>query len=102
MEANRNLKLGIKDLKDAYLYQRYSLDATCSQNCEFIPAEEKEVAISDLYQETFTLKPYSLNLIILKKKPPQPEIINSETSKTTVPPEESVQSKDTQSQNGAH
>jgi len=99
MDANRNLKLGINNLKDNYLYQRYTVDAACSQSCEFIPAEEKEVAISDLYQEKLILKSYSLNLIILKKKLPPPEVKAPETEKPVVSPEESVQSKDAESQN---
>ena len=98
MEASRNLKLGIKNLKDNYLYQRYTVDAACSQSCEFIPAEEKEAAISDLYQETLILKPYSLNLIILKKKLPQPEIKAPETKETAVSQPESVQSENIESQ----
>ena len=99
MDANRNLKLGIKNLKDNYLYQRYTIDSACSQSCEFIPTEEKEVAVSDLYQERFTLKPYSLNLVILKKKLSQTEIKAPETKDPTVSSEESVQSKEAQSQN---
>ena len=98
MDANRNLRLGIKNLKDNYLYQRYTIDSACSQSCEFIPAEEKEVVVSDLYQETLTLKPYSLNLIILKKKLPQPEIKAPETENPAVSPEESVQSKGAEAQ----
>ncbi len=65
----RNLKLNIKNLKENYLYQRYTIDATCNRDCSFLPAEEKEVNPTDLYQETLALSPYSVNLIVLKQKP---------------------------------
>ena len=69
----RNLKLGIKNLKENYLYFRYTVDSSCSSGCDFVAKEEKEVTAGDLYQETLALSPYSLNLIILKKKPKEPE-----------------------------
>lgn len=71
--SSRNLKLSLKNIKENYLYQRYAVDSSCSVNCEFVPLEKKEVSIIDLYQEALTLNPYSVNLIILKKKPPEPE-----------------------------
>jgi len=70
----RNLKIIIKNLKENYLYQRYTVDSSCSANCEFSPTEEKEISAQGLYQETLTLNPYSLNLIMLKKKPPEPQV----------------------------
>jgi len=74
--ASRNLKLGIKNLKENYLYQRYLVDSSCSSNCKFIPAEEKEIhPAADLYEEILTLAPYSVNLIILKPKPREPEAV---------------------------
>lgn len=91
--SNRNIKIGIKNLnpvrnlaqkdgsvgisngvKENYLYQRYAVDASCSNECKFAPVEEKEVAPSDLYQEILSLSPYSVNLIILKPKPKEPEV----------------------------
>ena len=71
----RNIKINIKNLKENYLYQRYAIDSSCSLNCEFIPVEEKVVSATDLYQEILTLSPYSVNMIILKKKPPEPESV---------------------------
>jgi uncharacterized protein YeaO (DUF488 family) len=68
---SRNLKISIKNLKENYLYQRYAIDSSCNINCEFVPAEEKGISASELYQETLTLSPYSVNTIILKKKPPE-------------------------------
>jgi hypothetical protein len=70
--ANRNVKITLKNLKGDYLYQRYTVDATCSLNCDFVPAEERVVSISEPYQETLSMAPYSVNLIVLKKKPPEP------------------------------
>jgi len=67
--GSRNIKIGMKNLKDSYLYQRYTIDSSCSLNCNFIPNEEKEVSATELYQETLTLNPYSAQMIILKKKP---------------------------------
>lgn len=70
----RNIKLGIKNLKGDYLYQRYSIDSSCGLNCKFVPAEEKQINIDTLYEETIALSPYSVNMVILKKqKPKEPE-----------------------------
>jgi len=69
----RNLKIGIKNLKGDYYYQRYSVDSSCSSECKFVPLEEKDINIADLYQETLTLNPYSVNLIVLKPKPKEAE-----------------------------
>jgi xylan 1,4-beta-xylosidase len=71
----RNLKLGIKNLKSSYLYQRYVIDSSCSLDCEFAPLEKKELGPTDLYQETLVLNPYSVQLIILKEKAKESETI---------------------------
>lgn len=68
-DKNRNLKLGIKNLKDTYLYKRYTVDSKCTINCEFTPTQEQELAPAELYQETLELSPYSVEMIILSKKP---------------------------------
>jgi hypothetical protein len=68
-DKNRNLKLGIKNLKDTYLYKRYTVDSKCTINCEFTPTQEQELAPAELYQETLDLSPYSVEMIILSKKP---------------------------------
>jgi hypothetical protein len=75
--SSRNIKINIKNLKENYIYQRYLIDSTCSRGCEFIPVEEKQISASDIYQETLVSSPYSVNMIILKKKPPEPEITPS-------------------------
>ena len=73
LDASRNLKISIKGIKNNYLYSRFTVDSSCSLNCEFKPVEEKEVSAQDLYQEELKLSPYSVNLIILKIKPAPPE-----------------------------
>ncbi|MCX5703305.1 MAG: hypothetical protein NT066_02270 [Candidatus Omnitrophica bacterium] len=70
----RNIRVGIKNLKENYLYERYTIDSSCSMDCEFAPLEIKEVNAIELYQETLILAPYSVNMIVLKKKPPEPPV----------------------------
>jgi hypothetical protein len=65
----RNLKINIKNLKGEYLYQKYTVDDSCSLDCNFLPQEEKPVITSGLFQEALALKPYSVSMIILKKTP---------------------------------
>ena len=72
LDSPRNLKISIKGIKDIYSYRRFMIDSSCSLNCEFKPVEEKEISIQDLYQEELKLAPYSVNFIILKKKPTPP------------------------------
>lgn len=96
MTSPRNLNIGIKNLnpvrnktssesgisngvKENYIYQRYAIDSACSKTCEFVPLEEKEITASEPYQELLSLSPYSVNMIILKKKPPEPESIATES-----------------------
>jgi hypothetical protein len=67
--SGRNIKLSLKNLNGDYLYQRYVVDSDCSLNCKFAPLEQKEVSCSDLYQESLTLPAYSVQLLILNKKP---------------------------------
>lgn len=69
----RNINISIKNLKEDYLYQRYTVDASCSLDCEFTPTEEKAITTTGLYQELLSLNPYSVQLIILKKKPEEPK-----------------------------
>jgi len=69
----RNLKINIKNLKEKYTYQLYSVDSNCKKSCLFVVREEKEIAPGD-YQETFLINPYSVNLIVLKVKPKEQEI----------------------------
>jgi hypothetical protein len=79
----RNIKIGIKNLKENFIYQRYKIDSSCSANCEFVPTEEKEVNASDLYQEVLSIDPYSVQMIILKRKPKEEAAVNTDTTATT-------------------
>ncbi|MFH1355427.1 MAG: hypothetical protein ABIH19_04695, partial [Candidatus Omnitrophota bacterium] len=65
----RKITVEIKNLKGSYLYEKYVVDSSCRLDCPFNPTEKKEVVTSDIYQETFTMSPYSLNMIILDSKP---------------------------------
>ena len=71
----RNIKIDIKNIKEDYLYQLYTIDPTCSINCTFKPVVEREIGSVELYQEILDLSPYSVNMIVLKKKPKEPESI---------------------------
>jgi hypothetical protein len=75
----RPLKIGIKNLQEDYLYERYTVDSSCSHNCEFKAVEQKEVVPAEKsYQETLYLDPYSVNLIVLRKKPKEEPIPKEE------------------------
>jgi len=70
IDLPRQLKLTVKNLKNEYLYTRYSVDSSCSLNCELNPTEEKTVNFSDgSYSEKLILNPYSVQLIIFRPKP---------------------------------
>ena len=70
-----NIKISLSNIKGDYLYQRYAVDSSCATDCPFSPAEEKELTnIDGAYQEILSVNPYSVHLIILKKK-----IANTET-----------------------
>jgi beta-xylosidase len=72
----RELKLAVKNLKQDYLYARYSVNSACSLNCEMAPVEEKSVGFAEgAYSERLTLDPYSTQLIILKPKPEEQPIV---------------------------
>lgn len=75
ISSSRNIKLEVKNLKDDYLYQRYTVDSSCSSNCQFAPVEEKEIKPGP-YQEILVLSPYSVNMIIFKKNPKAAEATN--------------------------
>jgi len=81
--AKRQLKIKLKNIKGDYSYSLFTLDSSCSLNCEFKPGLEKEIKLTDSYQEELSLAPYSVNLIIFKKRPEpvQPEPPQPEPSK---------------------
>ncbi|MEW6075027.1 MAG: hypothetical protein AB1530_01835 [Candidatus Omnitrophota bacterium] len=71
LSYDRNVKLIVKNLKDSYLYTKYTVDSSCSKDCAYTPTQEKEIAPSDIYQETLAMKPYSVALVVFTKKPPE-------------------------------
>ena len=92
----RQLKLGIKNLKNEYLYTRYSADSSCSLNCDLVPIEEKSIAFTEsLYSDKITLNPYSVQLIILRPKPEEPKVVavpeaGQETTPANVAPQSEI------------
>jgi len=85
----RNLKLEIENLQGNYLYQKYTLDLSCSRDCPFSPVEEQKISLSGLYQETLSLSPYSVNLIVLKPAPKE-EVVVAPMQEGAVPAHEDV------------
>jgi hypothetical protein len=85
--VKRNMKVSLKNIKGNYSYSRFTVDASCGLDCDFKPALEKEITAQDSYQEELSLAPYSLNLIILKKKPepPKEEAVQPEPPKPELP-----------------
>jgi len=79
----------VDDCYQNYLYQKYVVDSSCGLSCKFAPLEEKEVGATDLYQEALILNPYSVNLIILRQKPKEPQVA---TPKANEQPEADVPS----------
>ncbi len=90
--TERNIKIQIKNLstpidkssqqstepvsaetKQEYIYQRYVLDSGCSSDCEFSPFEQKDVFGLEVFEEKLTIKPYSLQMVLFKKKPQELE-----------------------------
>ena len=68
----RNVKISFKNLKGDYLFERYAVDSSCGAGCAFEPVEQKEVNAQGAYQEALTMQPYSVQMIVLKNKPPAP------------------------------
>ncbi|MDD5660790.1 MAG: hypothetical protein PHI07_02745 [Candidatus Omnitrophica bacterium] len=96
-KEKRKIKVSLKGPKDIYLLTRYTVDSNCSRDCEFKPAPEKEVDFSQGYNESIELSPYSVQLLVFKKKPhviESPLLISSVGSKPeTVQPEVKLEAK---------
>jgi len=71
---DRKIKVSLKGLKDIYVLSKYVMDSNCNRNCEFKPSFEKEVDFNQGYVETVDLSPYSVQLLVFKKKPVLPEV----------------------------
>ncbi len=74
---SRKIKINIKNIKENYLYQRYAIDSSSSIDSEFVPSEQSDVSSGDLYTATLMIHPYSVNEIILKKKPEESEAVST-------------------------
>jgi hypothetical protein len=90
----RNLNVAIKNLKGKYLYSRFLVDSQNLPGAEFKPVEEKTIeAVDNTYQETLSLNPYSVTMLVLKPKPPEPAPViqsqpNAEESKLEPKPQD--------------
>jgi hypothetical protein len=72
--ANRNINLSLKNITGEYSYSRFSVDSSCAINCEFKPVQEKDLSLTGSFQEVLSVTPFSLTLIVLKKKPELPKV----------------------------
>ncbi|MDD2703325.1 MAG: hypothetical protein PHC33_04910, partial [Candidatus Omnitrophica bacterium] len=70
----RNIKIDFKNLKDTYVYRKYVIDAGCESDCPFVPAEEKKLQVADAHEESLSLSPYSVVMLIFERKPPQTSV----------------------------
>ena len=86
--TNRKIKISLKGLKDTYHLSKYIINSNCSRNCEFKPSFEKDVDFNQDYVEATELSPYSVQLLVFKKKPVPPEALASGSQTTALPAEE--------------
>ncbi|MBP7835845.1 MAG: hypothetical protein KA022_00010 [Candidatus Omnitrophica bacterium] len=86
--AKRSIKINLKNVNGDYSYSRFTVDASCGLDCDFKPSLEKEISTQGSYQDELILGPYSVNLIILTKKPEPPKVEPAQTEplKASEPP----------------
>jgi hypothetical protein len=86
--AKRNIRINLKNVNGDYSYSRFTVDASCGLDCDFKPSLEKEISTQGSYQDELILGPYSVNLIILTKKPEPPKVEPAQTEplKASEPP----------------
>ncbi|MBU0548090.1 MAG: hypothetical protein KJ710_06635 [Candidatus Omnitrophica bacterium] len=82
--TNRKIKISFKGAKDIYLLSRYLVDSSCSSGCAFEAKDEKEVDFNQDYVETVEISPYSVQLLIFKKKPLPVVEVEPDTAKELV------------------
>jgi len=86
--ANRKINVSFKGRKDLYMLSQYTVSSKCNRDCEFSTGEQKEVDLNQGYLATLELSPYSVQLLVLKKKPPEPVVpvveVNPDTVKKVV------------------
>ena len=85
--TNRKMKISLKGLKDVYVLSKYVMDSNCSRNCEFKPSSENDVDFNQGYAETIELSPYSVQLLVFKKKLSPPPVLVSGNQITSLPAE---------------
>jgi len=77
----RNVKITLKNINGDYILRRYALDAACAASCAFEAAEEKSFSASGTYEESLSVNPYSIYLLVLtvkpKDEPPAPSAENN-------------------------
>jgi hypothetical protein len=80
--APQPVRLTLKSLQGSYDYQRFVVDSSCSFNCPYMPVEEKSITAAQDYEETISLNPYSVHLIVLtpRRVVPQQEAIEPQAS----------------------
>ncbi|MDD3345625.1 MAG: hypothetical protein PHO34_04270 [Candidatus Omnitrophica bacterium] len=74
--SGRKMKITFKGVKGVYLFSRYVMDNSCSGDCPFSPREEKEIDFSGDCFEEIEMSPYSVQLLLFKKKPLPPPVID--------------------------
>ena len=94
--SKRNVGLSINNLNGKYILSVYSVDEGCHFNCGFNAVEEKEVEIAGELTQAIEMPAYSVKMIVLKKKPKEPEPVVPEVPVpaaepvTTAEPKEGV------------
>ncbi|MCM8800780.1 MAG: hypothetical protein NC912_02025 [Candidatus Omnitrophica bacterium] len=76
-KESRILKINIKNLKEDYLYQRYVIE---DKGTNLLPVEEKRLEKLDLFSQSLEIKPYSVQFLLIKKKPAEPEVTLEEST----------------------
>ncbi|MFA6384479.1 MAG: hypothetical protein WCY10_03820 [Candidatus Omnitrophota bacterium] len=66
--AGRNFKVVLKNLKDDYIAERYTVDSACNSNCDLIAEALEQNVSAGITSINLVLNPYSVNLIVLTKK----------------------------------
>ena len=91
--TNRKIKVSLKGVKGIYALSKYAMDSNCSRNCEFKPNVGKDVDFNQDYVETVEASPYSVQLLVFKKKPAPPEVKPEEKPAEVKPEEKPVEVK---------
>jgi len=90
--SNRNIKLQIKNLSGDYTLEKYVIDSSCVLDCKFIPVVKRDVKTAIL-DEILELEPYSVSMVILKRKPKEEPVVIETEQPELQPIEESVDEK---------